>query len=333
MRIKDIELKHGLALAPMAGVTDKHFRRLCGEHGAEYTVTEMVSAKALCYEKLSRPSAPARSAALAEIEPGIPTAVQIFGSEPDYMAEAAMMLAEGSYRGFSGILPSAIDINMGCPVRKVVSCGEGSALMKTPDLAQKIVEAVKKSVNIPVTVKIRAGWNKDSINAPEFAKMLEFAGADAICIHGRTRDLFYAPSSDNRVIADVKSAVKIPVFGNGDIYSAKDAFRMFEETGVDGVMIARGAMGDPWLFEEIAAIQDGKEYTRPSDKERIDMALCQTKIYIEERGEHGIVETRNRLSWYVKGIKGASAARGKLNSAESFDEVCSILYSLLDNKE
>ncbi len=332
MQIKNIYLKHGLALAPMAGVTDRAFRRLCTEQGCEYAVTEMVSAKAICYESEARPSAPARSAPLAHIDEGIPTAIQIFGADPEFMARAAKMLSELTYRGASGVRPAAIDINMGCPVKKVVSCGEGSALMKTPELAADIVAAVKGAVDIPVTVKIRAGWDRSSVNAPEMAKRLEAAGADAICVHGRTRDQFYAPSSDNRVIAEVKRAVSVPVFGNGDINTAADALRMLDETGCDGLMIARGSMGDPWLFAEIAAALEGREYTSPDFRTRVEMAYAYAEALVAENGRAGIVKARGQLAWYVKSIPGAAAARAALNSATELDELKNILFGLLQNE-
>ncbi len=332
MQIKNIYLKHGLALAPMAGVTDRAFRRLCVGMGCEYAVTEMVSAKAICYESEARPSAPARSAPLARIDEGIPTAIQIFGSDPTFMARAAKMLSELTYRGASGVRPAAIDINMGCPVKKVVSCGEGSALMKTPELAADIVAAVKGAVDIPVTVKIRAGWDRSSVNAPEMAKRLEAAGADAICVHGRTREQFYAPSSDNRVIAEVKRAVSVPVFGNGDINTAADALRMLDETGCDGLMIARGSMGDPWLFAEIAAALEGREYTSPELRERIETAYAYAEALVEENGQGGVVKARGQLAWYITGIRGAAAVRAALNAATELSELKNILFGILEDE-
>lgn len=330
--IGTVTLRHGLGLAPMAGVTDRYFRRLCASFGAEYAVTEMVSAKALCYEKKSRQNAPAPSASLAYIEENsIPTAVQIFGSEPEFMAEAAAMISDMTYRQVSGARPTAIDINMGCPVRKVVSCGEGSALMKTPELAEKITEAVVKASSLPVTVKIRSGWDEKSINAPEFAKRLEAAGATAVCVHGRTRDQFYAPSADRKVIAAVKRAVKIPVFGNGDIYTADDALQMFAETGCDGIMIGRGALGNPWLFAEIISALEGKIYTPAALPERIETALNYARFVLSQRENNNIAALRSQLSWYVKGVSGAAAARAKLNSASTLVEIEDIMYGLVNN--
>ena len=257
-------VKNGIFLAPMAGVSDKSFRALCRRFGAEYTVSEMVSAKALCYEQMSKKSsADTPTAALCEVrcEDG-PMAIQLFGSEPDFIAEAARLIETREYKNcISDISPAAIDINMGCPVRKITSNGEGSALMKDPALAARIVEATVKATSLPVTVKIRAGWDSESINAPEMAKMLESAGASAICVHARTKEQLYFPGIDLSVIACVKEAVKIPVIGNGDIYCAADARKMINETGCDGVMIGRGAQGNPWIFSEIVDELEGREYT------------------------------------------------------------------------
>ena len=331
LTIGNATLPHGLMLAPMAGVTDRFFRRFCAQCGAEYEVTEMVSAKALCYEKRASKNAPARSAELAFIEEdALPTAVQIFGSEPEYMAEAAAMLENGTYRGNVGKRPVAIDINMGCPVRKVVSCGEGSALMKDARLASEIVRAVKKAVTIPVTVKIRAGWDENSINAPEFAVAMEESGADLICIHGRTREQFYAPSARLEIIAKVKDAVKtVPVIGNGDIYCADDALRMINECKCDGIMVARGSLGNPWLFSEIIAALDGKEYTYPTIRERIEAAIAHTRSILDEKGEKAINEARGQLAWYIKGVHGAASARDSINRADNIDDMERILMSLI----
>ncbi|MBQ9778029.1 MAG: tRNA-dihydrouridine synthase family protein, partial [Clostridia bacterium] len=274
LHIGSVALAHGVMLAPMAGVTDTSFRLLCYRAGAEYAVTEMVSAKALCFEQRQRRGKPLRTAPLAALTPEeAPTAVQLFGNDPAFMAEAARLLATGDYQGANDVRPAAIDINMGCPVAKVVDNGEGSALMKTPALAAEIVRAVKRAVDIPVTVKIRAGFTEATKNAPEFAKRMEDAGADLICVHGRTRQQFYAPSSDNGIIAAVKRAVSVPVVGNGDLFSADDVVRMIAETGCDGVSIARGAQGNPFIFSEIIARLEGRDYTPPTPAERLDTAL------------------------------------------------------------
>lgn len=328
MKIGDTVLKYGLALAPLAGVSDRSFRRVCRACGAELTVSEMVSAKAMCYEERNRKIATHKersvTGALASVlREEYPMAVQLFGSEPDFMAEAAAMLESNSYAGcVSETPPAIIDINMGCPVRKIVSNGEGSALMKDPPLAASIVRAMTKAVKIPVTVKIRAGWDSDSINAPEFARMLEEAGASAICIHARTREQMYEPSADWSVITAVKRAVSIPVFGNGDIFSASDALRMMDITGCDGVMIGRGAMGNPWIFSEIRATLEGAVYTPPTLDERFDTAMEQISWMVEEKGERvGIAEAKKHLAWYCKGVDGAAAARAAIMQADSIEEM------------
>ena len=332
IKIGNYTLKHGLFLAPLAGVSDRAFRDICRRHGAEYTVSEMVSSKALCYEQLTKKIEKVKTAPLASVyEYEMPMAIQLFGSEPEYMARAASLIEGADYLGCqSNTAPVAIDINMGCPVHKVVGNGEGSALMKDPKLAGDIVKAVVKAVKLPVTVKIRAGWDENSKNAVEIAKILEDAGASLIAVHGRTRSQMYAPSSDNKIIAEVKKSVSVPIVGNGDIYSADDAVRMFEETGCDGVMIARGALGNPWIFEEIGARLDGKSYTAPNVSERLDEALGQIEQMIAEKGEYiAIAESRKHLSWYTKGISGATRARGEINSAKTFEEMKKILGSLV----
>ncbi len=331
IKIGNYTLKHGLFLAPLAGVSDRPFRDICRRHGAEYTVSEMVSAKALCYEQSTKKADKIRTAPLASVYSyEMPMAIQLFGSEPEFMARAAELIESMSYNGcLSDTAPAAIDINMGCPVHKVVGNGEGSALMKTPELAGRIVRAVADAVKLPVTVKIRAGWDDNSKNAPELAKILESSGASLIAVHGRTRNQMYAPSSDNKIIAAVKKAVSVPVVGNGDIYTADDALRMLEETNCDGLMIARGALGNPWLFEEITARLEGRSYAPPSKKERISEALSQIEQMIEEKGEYiAVAESRKHLSWYTKGMAGAPKARAEINSAKSFDEMKKILMNL-----
>ena len=328
----NVTLPHGLALAPLAGVSDRAFRRVCRACGADFTVSEMVSAKALCYEQRKKTvgerSVSGQLASVMREE--LPMAVQIFGSEPDFMAEAARMIQANEYIGcMSEVPPSAIDINMGCPVKKVTGNGEGSALLKSPKLIGEIVTAVVKAVSIPVTVKIRAGWDSTSINAPEVAKIIEDAGASMITIHARTREQMYEPGVDRSVITAVKRAVSIPVLGNGDIYTAADALSMMAETGCDGVMIARGAMGNPWVFSEICAALDGRDYTPPPMAERFEVALAQVKEMIAEKGERiGVAEAKKHLSWYCHGIEGAAAARGRLMQAASYDELAVILREM-----
>ena len=333
VKIGNITLAYGLALAPLAGVSDRPFRRVCRAMGAEYTVSEMVSAKALCYEQSSRKKHLSVSGALASVQADeLPMAIQLFGSEPEFMAEAARMITANEYVGcVSEVPPSAIDINMGCPVRKVAGNGEGSALMKNPKLAGEIVSAVVKATHLPVTVKIRAGWDADSINAPEMAKILEDAGASMICVHGRTREQMYEPGVNRAVIADVKRAVSVPVFGNGDIYTPADAVSMMQETGCDGVMIARGAMGNPWLFAELQATLSGQPFVPPTTKERFDVALAQVREMIQEKGERvGLAEAKKHLGWYCKGLNGAASARHSIMQATSYDELAELVAGLCE---
>ena len=335
LRIGGVTLRHGLMLAPLAGVSDHPFRRICRAQGAEFTVSEMVSAKSLCYEKKSRRASVgenSKSAPLAKVwADDVPMAVQLFGSEPEFMAEAAAMVAEGSYAGCtSEARPAAIDINMGCPVHKIVSNGEGSALLRDIPLAGRIVRAVCAAVDLPVTVKIRIGFDAEHICAVEMAKELEASGASAICVHGRTREQMYRPGVDLEAIAAVKAAVSIPVIGNGDIMSAADALTMKEKTGCDGLMIARGAMGNPWLFAEIVAALEGREFVPPTLQERIETALSQMTRMIEEKGERvGFAESKKQMAWYIHGVTGAAEARGRLMTATSPSEVETVMRGLI----
>lgn len=319
-----ITLPHGLALAPLAGVSDRAFRRVCRACGADFSVSEMVSAKALCYEQRAKKVTRSVTGLLASVHADeVPMAVQIFGHEPEFMAEAARLITQNDYIGcVSEVPPSAIDINMGCPVKKVTGNGEGSALLKNPVLAGQIIEAVVKATHLPVTVKIRAGWDKDSINATEMAKVAEASGASMICVHGRTREQMYEPGVRRDVIAAVKAAVRIPVLGNGDIYTAHDALSMMKETGCDGVMIARGAMGNPWIFSEVRAALEGKTYTHPTPTERFEVALTQVREMIEEKGERvGVAEAKKHLAWYCRGIEGAAATRSRIMQATGYEEL------------
>ena len=332
------KLNNGLMLAPMAGVTDSVFRLICKRLGAEYTVSEMVCAKALCYAQRSKKmSAEASaSAALARVSlEEMPMAVQIFGSEPEFMAEAASMIVEREYKGCtSECAPTAIDINMGCPVRKITSNGEGSALMKDVALASRIVRAVTDAVSVPVTVKIRAGWDSSSINAPEFAKALEQAGASLICVHARTKEQLYAKGIDLSVIERTKKAVSVPVIGNGDICSAVDAIEMMSKTGCDGVMVGRGAEGNPWIFSEIAEALKGREFVPPTHRERLSLAEQQLDEMILAKGERtGLAEAKKHMAWYIGGIRGAAVARASIMTATTPAQIKEIFAALLEDGE
>lgn len=314
-----------VALAPMAGMTDSVFRSVCHSFGSDYSVSEMVSAKAMCYGG-------DKTASLAHIcaDEGS-VAIQIFGSEPEFMVRAARMLSRGEYSGCtSEVLPVAIDINMGCPMPKIVNNGEGSALMKNPVLAGKIVEAVVRAVDVPVSVKMRTGWDDEHKNATEFARVLEESGASLVCIHGRTRERMYMPFAEYETIANVKAALKIPVYGNGDIFSCGNAMRMIKDTGVDGVMIGRGALGNPWIFKEIKCAVSGDVYTPPSAAEKIECALLHLKKTVTVKGEiMGVKELRKQLAYYIKGMTGAASIRDRINHAKSYSEVEELMTELL----
>lgn len=316
-----------IILAPMAGVTDRYFRIMCRRFGCELAVSEMISSLAIRYGDL-------KTAKLAEIiHDDSPLALQIFGHEPEWMANAARILASGEYKGCSSEeKPVMIDINMGCPVKKIVSNGDGSALMKNPTLCGEIISAcadVLKEFAIPLTVKIRAGWDFDSVNAVQIAEIAEKSGASAIAVHGRTRSQMYSPSSSNAVIRDVVKAVSIPVIGNGDIYSGGDAVRMFEETGCESVMVARGAMGNPFIFEEIRCAMDGKAYTLPEPEERISAAIEHLNQVSADRGEDTeIHDMRAALGWYLKNFRDAANVRIRINKADTASEMREILQSI-----
>ena len=334
IKIGNITLENGLMLAPMAGFTDYSFRRICRERGAEYTVSEMVSAKALCYEQMSKknPLSPSKTAPLAAVKnEENPMAIQLFGSEPEFVAEAAAMIESREYRScVSETSPVAIDINMGCPMHKIVGNGEGSALMKNPTLAAKIVEATAKALkHTPVTVKIRAGWDDSSKNAPEMAKMLEAAGASLICVHGRTREQMYNPGIDIGIIEAVKNSVNIPVIGNGDIYSADDAVNMLKITGCDGLMIGRGSLGNPWIFEEISAKISGKEYEQPTLEDRLDTCLSHISLIRDQKGEYtAAAEIKKHAALYIKGVRSAASVRDRIMKTSSTEEIENIINQL-----
>ena len=322
-RLGKYEMKHGLCLAPMAGYTDRAMRLVCHEAGAEYSVTEMVSAKAVVYNDK-------KTFSLAKIlsDEG-PVAIQIFGSEPEIMAEAANTLIKSP----EGSRAIAIDINMGCPVNKIYSNGEGSALMKNPDLIYRITRAVSSAIDIPTTVKIRSGINKNSINAVECALAAEEGGASLICVHGRTREQMYGGLADREIIKNVKSSLHIPVIANGDILSGEDALAMLRDTNTDGIAVGRGAVGNPFIFSEIRAALEGGECAPPSLEERIDTAIRQLRIAVEDKGERvAIPEARKQIALYLKSFRGAARIRGEINRATTCSKVEAALKSALDEE-
>ncbi len=309
MKIGNVLIDGYSSLAPMAGVTDISFRVICKEFGVPYTVGEMVSAKGVSMND-------AKSKELMKIDSAEhPSAIQIFGSEPEIMAEAAKFALSFS--------PDIIDINMGCPAPKIVKNKSGSVLMKNPALAGKITRAVADAVNIPVTVKFRTGWDDSSKNCAEFAKIIEANGASAITIHGRTKEQMYAPPVDIDSIASVKSAVSIPVIGNGDIFTPEDAKNMFDRTGVDLVMVGRGALGRPWLFSQIEAfMKNGSYFPDPTPQERMQIMLRHADAICQLRGmTHGMCEIRKHALWYTKGLKGSAKLRSEFSTVKTYDEL------------
>lgn len=316
IKIGNKEFENNIFLAPMAGITDKPFREICRRFGAGMVYSEMISAKGLHYNDK-------KTASLMDMGGESPCAIQIFGSEPEIMAEAVPKVMKFG--------ADIIDINMGCPAPKIVNNGDGSALMKTPELMGRIVRAVSEVSPVPVTVKFRKGWDED--NSLLCAHILEENGAAAVAVHGRTRKEFYSGKADWDVIKRIKSELSIPVIGNGDIFTAQDAVDMFEYTGCDAVMTARGAQGNPWLFTQIQElIASGEIKTIPSPKERLTVALEHIERLIEQKGEsRGIKEARKHIAWYIKGMRGAAAIKTEIFKISDFATMHSTLKVYIDN--
>ena len=315
LKIGNVELENNLILAPMAGVTDLPFRLLSKEQGCGLMYTEMVSAKAILYK--NRNTGP-----LMEVRPEEePVALQLFGSDPEIVSDIAAQVEDGPY--------AFIDINMGCPVPKIVNNGEGSALMKNPKLGEEILTALVKKVKKPVTVKFRKGFDDDHINAVEIARIAESCGVSAVAVHGRTRAQFYSGKADWDIIRQVKEAVKIPVIGNGDIFTPEDAKRMLYETGCDGLMIARGAKGNPWIFSRTLHYLETGELLGPPDKEELkETILRHAQLQIQFKGEYlGLCEMRKHLSWYTVGLPHSSSLRNDVNQTETWEDFYNLIQS------
>lgn len=317
LKIGNVTLENNLVLAPMAGVTDLPFRVLCKEQGAGLICMEMVSAKGIYYNNKNT------EILLTTAKEERPVSLQLFGSDPQIMSEMAKKIEERPF--------DILDINMGCPVPKVVNNGEGSALMKNPKLVEKIVSQIVKAIQKPVTVKIRKGFDDEHVNAVEIAKIVESAGASAVAVHGRTREQYYSGKADWDIIRQVKEAVSIPVIGNGDILTAQDALAMKQQTNCDGFMIGRGAQGNPWIFRQILhSLETGEELPKPSMEEVTDMLLRHARAQIAFKGEVvGIREMRKHAAWYTSGYKNSAKLRGKINEVETYEDLEALFRSVV----
>ena len=321
MRIGTIEVENPLFLAPMAGVTDWAYRTVCAKLGADVTVTEMVSSRALVYQDQ-------KSRKLLRKNEGSICGAQIFGNTPAIMAEAARMALEISGCDF-------IDINMGCPMPKIANSGDGCGLMRTPELAGQIVAAVKKAVEVPVTVKCRLGWDKGSLNVLDFTKRMEDNGADMVAVHGRTRSMLYSGVADWDTIRKVKEQLSIPVIANGDIVGGESAKKCLKWTGADGLMIGRSVFGDPWVFEEVKAALKGEEYAgRPCLKDRISVAVEQFKLSEQDHGEHiACLEARKHFAWYLRGVRNASYYKKEITSLKTMEDIYRVARDIVRDLE
>ncbi len=309
MKIGNVDIGNGIIAAPMAGISDLPFRLLCARYGSDMQCMEMVSAKAITYRNRNT-----EALLVTSPEEGI-VSLQLFGNEPETMAEAVRMIQDRPYH--------ILDINMGCPVPKIVNNGEGSALMKDPLLAGRVIAAVAQASDKPVTVKIRSGFDPEHLNAAEIAHIAEESGASAVAVHGRTREQFYSGRADWGVIAEVKSKVKIPVIGNGDVDSAESFVRMREETGCDGVMIGRALQGNPWLLDDVKTyLETGHHAEPPTAQEKVDTILEHGRMLMDQKGEYiGIREMRKHTAWYTAGMPGSAAFRGRINEMENYDQL------------
>ena len=315
LSIGSVTLPNNLILAPMAGVTDLPFRLLCKEQGAGLLCMEMVSAKAILYKNKNTEEL------MAIDQRELPVSLQLFGSDPDIISQIAHQIEERPF--------NILDINMGCPVPKIVNNGEGSALMKNPRLAGEIIEKTVKAISKPVTVKIRKGFDENHVNAVEMARIAEASGAAAIAVHGRTREQFYSGKADWDIIRQVKEAVSIPVIGNGDLLTAEDVVAMYEQTGCDGFMVGRGAQGNPWIFKQILhAFETGEQLPKPTFEEVTEMMLRHARMMMEFKGEYtGIREIRKHGAWYTAGYPNSAKLRVMINEVETYEELEALLHN------